>query len=575
MSQLILKDLGSKLLYPLNKPILNFGSSEAAHIKIVALPELAFQLRLENDNIHFTNLSGEIFKVNDKKVNTLKLKIGDQISLGDSQWELIDASVKLNSLKEDAPINFDFFKNLLKTLSGLLNKNNLDEIPLEILTLACQIMKADHGLLRFDKKEVYFPREKFTVSRKAVSLAQEADQAFLWNLNDDSSLDINHSIAQNQLTSILIFPINTDQWFYLQRQAGEVPFNNNDKELFEAFGKFFQSFIQNYNERDDQKNEISRLKDIQKKGSLIFQAKSMVDVVNTAEKAAKKPIPILIKGETGTGKEQMAQFIHQHSDRAEGPFIAVNCGAIPSNLIESVLFGHKKGAFTGAIENQIGLFQKAHEGTLFLDEIGELDQQLQVRLLRVLQEKKIHPLGADKEIEIDVRILSATHVDLEEAMKNKSFREDLFFRLNVLSIEVPPLRDRIQDALILADHFVEKYSTTYNRSAPKISKDSQKQILLQRWSGNVRELENRIQKALVLCDDIIEPRHLGFGSDDTDASIFDLKSAKELAESNTIKKALQESNGNLTLASKMLNIDRKVLREHMERLHILKEDYKN
>ncbi|MDB4387098.1 sigma-54 dependent transcriptional regulator [Akkermansiaceae bacterium] len=237
------------------------------------------------------------------------------------------------------------------------------------------------------------------------------------------------------------------------------------------------------------------------KDSVIGSSRAMQNVFKEIGKIADKPIAVLIKGETGSGKELIARAIFQHSDRSKAPFIAVNCAAIPDNLIESELFGHERGAFTGAITKRIGRFEQAHGGTLFLDEIGDLPWQTQVKLLRVLQEKVISRVGGKDEIPIDVpidvRIVSATHRDLEQMITDESFRQDLFFRLNASVINLPPLRDRTDDIPALVNYFLAKYSREFQTETPSIHKDALACLSKQQWPGNVRQLENVVRRALI------------------------------------------------------------------------------
>ena len=303
----------------------------------------------------------------------------------------------------------------------------------------------------------------------------------------------------------------------------------------------------------------------------------MASLIALADKLAELPMPVIIRGETGTGKEVIARYIHRHSPRADKPFVAVNCGAIPEHLMESLLFGHAKGSFTGAIETRKGFFEEADGGTIFLDEIGELPMNMQVKLLRVLQEKHITRVGDNREIPVNVRIISATHVDLEEAVKAKRFREDLYFRIQVMPVEMPPLRDRGQDVVLLAEEFLTRYGAEYGRGKFHLSRNAEKAMLSYHWPGNVRELENKVQKALVQAvHGVVQPADLGLGDVQAQAkeSPRTLKEAREIVEREVIGRALSDSNANLTLAATILGIDRKVLREIMERLGMKKEDYK-
>ena len=231
---------------------------------------------------------------------------------------------------------------------------------------------------------------------------------------------------------------------------------------------------------------------------LMGHASGLKDAVLYGRKAALSDVPVLIAGETGVGKELFARAIHGESKRAGAPFIAINCGAIPENLVESTLFGHEKGAFTGATMRNLGKFREAEGGTIFLDEIGELPFDAQVKLLRVLQQKEVEPVGAARSVKVNVRVISATNRDLKREVKAGRFREDLFFRLHVLAITVPPLRERSQDILMLAQHFLTQFAATESLAAKPLSADAKSYLLSCAWPGNVRELENVMHRALVL-----------------------------------------------------------------------------
>lgn len=250
--------------------------------------------------------------------------------------------------------------------------------------------------------------------------------------------------------------------------------------------------------------EVTRLKH-KDEGTFTFEDlighdDGLSSVINMGRKAASADIPVLLTGETGVGKEVFAQAIHGESSRVGRPFVAINCGAIPKNLVESTLFGHEKGAFTGAISKAPGCFREAEGGTVFLDEIGDLPLDAQVKLLRVLQQKEIRPVGADKSVLVNVRIISATNRDLEMDVAEKRFRDDLYFRLNVLPIHLPALRERTQDIPALAHHFIERFSASEGRPLKDITTAAKQILSGWEWAGNVRELENTIHRAMVLCE---------------------------------------------------------------------------
>ena len=302
--------------------------------------------------------------------------------------------------------------------------------------------------------------------------------------------------------------------------------------------------------------------------SVVAKSPLMEAVFRTVGKLAEFKTTVLITGESGVGKELIAQAIHRKSIRRAGPFVAVNCGAIPENLLETELFGHKKGAFTDASADRRGLFEEASGGTLFLDEIGELPLSLQVKLLRALQEETIRRLGDSKDIKVDTRIIAATHRDLANETKAGRFREDLYYRINVLPLHVPPLRERKEDVPILLDHFVSRNNARMGTNIRGFSPSARKLLFEYAWPGNVRELENTIERAMVLADsDIIEPSDLP----DRLRQAFDpvhmhlstgelsIKKTTLAIEEILIRRALQKTNGNRTRAAEILEISHRAL----------------
>jgi transcriptional regulator with PAS, ATPase and Fis domain len=306
-----------------------------------------------------------------------------------------------------------------------------------------------------------------------------------------------------------------------------------------------------------------------------------MDVFRVIDRVADTNCTVLITGESGTGKELVAQAVHRTSGRARAPFVAVNCGAIPENLLETELFGHAKGAFTGAHATKTGRIGQAQGGTLFLDEIGELPLALQVKLLRILQTHEYSPVGDNRVLHADVRIVAATNIDLDEAVRAGNFREDLYYRLNVIHVCVPPLRDRIGDIALLAEHFLVKARERTGRNRVLgISPEAMELLERYNWPGNVRELENSIERAILLCrSDRVEPRDLpakvcGLPSENRKASSrlpdlgIDLRNAVESFENNLIRQALERTRWNKNQAARLLGLNRTTLVEMLKRKRI-------
>jgi two-component system response regulator AtoC len=325
-------------------------------------------------------------------------------------------------------------------------------------------------------------------------------------------------------------------------------------------------------ERESLRTENARLREEIRKESrfdeILAKSAPMMEIFKTISKIADYKTTVLISGESGVGKELVARAIHRRSARKDKPFVAINCGAIPENLLESELFGHKRGAFTDATADRRGLFEEAHGGTLFLDEIGELPLALQVKLLRVLQEETIRRLGDVKDLKVDVRIVAATHRDLHAEVKAARFREDLFYRLNVLPIAIPPLRERKEDVLLLVDHFLDRNNTRLGTAIRGLDAEARKALVDYSWPGNVRELENTIERAMVLAEgDQLHvqdlPERVREARDPVQMQLasgeLSIKKTARIIEEVLIRRALQKTKGNRTRAAEVLEISHRAL----------------
>lgn len=310
--------------------------------------------------------------------------------------------------------------------------------------------------------------------------------------------------------------------------------------------------------------------------NIIGQSSAMQEIFNIIDKVAKQDSSILIEGESGTGKELVARAIHNKSDRKDQPFIRVNCGALNENLLESELFGHEKGSFTGAIRQKRGRFELADGGTLFLDEIGDISANMQIKLLRVLQEQEFERVGGEQTLKVDVRIISATNQNLREALHDGRFREDLFYRLSVIPIKIPPLRDRREDIPLLAEHFLQKIM--HNRAHEKrvLSEKSLNLLKTYHWPGNIRELENVIERLVVISSTqeiapALTAQQLGYTGDETEIVLSEtLEKALQDFERNLIIKALKEADGVKNRAAKILGVRTSTLYYKLQKFGLIK-----
>ncbi len=328
--------------------------------------------------------------------------------------------------------------------------------------------------------------------------------------------------------------------------------------------------------------ETSASPSVSENKSFITRDERMVSLLKLLKNVSGSSSSILIQGESGTGKELLARYVHHQSNRAHMPFVAVNCAAIPHHLLESEMFGYEKGAFTGASMRKAGKFELANGGTLLLDEIGDMDSQLQAKLLRVIQESEVDRLGAKAPVPVDVRIVATTNADLKACIKEKKFRSDLYYRLNVIPITVPPLRDRKGDVTILAAHFLQKYSRLNGKTLPALSKEAFRLLEQYEWPGNVRELENVMERSVLLCvGNVIQPEHLCLEEDNpfvasmdrtadppaVDLKMFDGTTLRDV-EKKLIFETLERVNGNRTRASEILGISVRTMRNKLN-------EYKN
>jgi two-component system NtrC family response regulator len=342
--------------------------------------------------------------------------------------------------------------------------------------------------------------------------------------------------------------------------------------------KIIKEEILNNEDLEELHKKIEQNKNAVSFEGIISKDKKITEIMSLTARIAPSKAAVMIRGESGTGKELIARAIHDASDRSDKPFIVVNCAAIPDTLFESELFGHEKGAFTGATKQKAGKFELADGGTLFIDEVGDIPLQVQVKLLRTVQFGIIERLGSEKSIELNVRIISATHKALEQMITNREFREDLFYRMNVVEIELPPLRKRKKDIPLLIEYFLHKFSKENNKEIVGITNEAKDMLMKFDYPGNIRQLENIIQRAVVIArenvinaDDLPQLLNIKNENNDEDCDLLelgDLNEKVEMLESTLIKNALDECEGNQSKAAKMLNISERTIRYKIKKYDI-------
>jgi DNA-binding NtrC family response regulator len=468
------------------------------------------------------------------------------------------------------------FADLVAAVSKLLRCDAariVEEIPVSGERKTIERYPAHTGLDRFSNRAIDWAK---TASRTVIM--QEED----WRDPNASA----HSLEKNLIASILCAPLREGEtplgYLYLDRLKGNEPFTEEDRSFCDALLPLFSAVLTDARERGRQRETIARFQEqrLQPSSGMLYESEIMKTLIELALRSARTDSPVLILGETGTGKELMARFVHEHSERTAKPFKAINCGALPENLIESELFGHEKGAFTGATMRKTGLFEAAGGGTVFLDEIGEMPLHLQVRLLRVLQEGEFTRVGGTDTIHADVRIIAATNKNLAAEIAEGKFRQDLYFRLNVLTLAIPPLRDRGADITLLTGFFINKYCQQFGMPLKKMTSNAQEAIAAHQWPGNIRELENSIQKAILISSgnridaEDIPLNQIALSRTASFSRSATLHEARETAEKAAIQNALAKSGGNVSQASRLLDIDRKWLIKKMEEFGIGAEKFR-
>jgi transcriptional regulator with GAF, ATPase, and Fis domain len=392
-----------------------------------------------------------------------------------------------------------------------------------------------------------------------------------------TSTEFNSSISvlSLKLTSVMCVPLvrvgadaSVIGAIYVGNDSIRGQFDEASLELLTLFAAQASLLVQSALAIDALTTEKAALKDELGKsryGELIGACEGMREVFKRIEKLARSDVSVLVTGETGTGKELIAREIHKRSVRARGPLVVINCGAIPENLLESELFGHVKGAFTGAVATRQGKFQSAHGGTLFLDEIGEMPLHLQVKILRALQERQVQKVGDTKAESVDLRVVAATHRNLEQMVREGTFREDLYYRLNVVQVHLPPLRERGEDVVVLANFLLQKYCSEQGQSAIKgFSAKATTALRRYSWPGNVRQLENRLKRAVVLCEGAhVTPEDLDLQTEDLE-EILPLADALERFRRRYIDEALERNGGNRAKTARELGVDPRTVFRHLE-----------
>ncbi len=610
---------GAPILYSIHKPITTIGRALGNDVSLKADGVAEHHAQIEFDGRDF--ILQEIdsvadIAINQKKKRRARLVHGDRLHLGTAElgFSMFSESMKRRAEEpdeEDRVVDKTGMGVVSSELAGvrklfsfsekLINRKNVDDLLEAMLDDVIELTNAQKGFLilvegadvvagppsskdgAHDRKLVV--RASRNVRKEGIADAsgsisdsivrqviQSGRPLIVSDALADTTFGKSDSVIAMKLSSVMCAPLLSQGQvigaLYVGNDKVKSLFERTQLELLAIFASQASLILQNamlLNAlRADKAKLEAELKD-KRFGEIIGACPGMMEVFRKLQKVAATDISVLITGETGTGKELIAREIHRRSQRAEGPFVTINCGAIPENLIESELFGHVKGAFTGAIASRPGKFQVADKGTLFLDEIGELPLNLQVKLLRALQERIVFRVGDSKPEKVDIRIVAATNRNLEEEIRSGNFREDLYYRLNVVNIWLPPLRERGEDLAIIAKALLTKYADELESNVKGFSPAALAAIRKYNWPGNIRQLENRIKKALVLCEEtLLSPEDLDLGAA-SESQILPLEKAKEEFQRRYVLEVLERNNGNRTQTARDLGVDPRTIFRYLEK----------
>ena len=525
--------------------------------------------------------------VNGRKKKKMRIEHGDKIKIGAYElvFSLFDEQPVVEEEAAATVAEVSGYQKLHEFSERLLRDYKLENLLETLMDTVIEITSADKGFLILTEGEDLNVKVARNLKRENIlnAMAQFSDSIVEQVIKQRKPLIVSDALSDDQfstaksvmnlkLSSVMCVPLlergNLLGLIYVGNDNIIDLFDEANLNVLTVFSAQASLLIRNallINElRIDKESLTERLEKIAF-GDIIGSCEAMQDIYKRIRKIAGTDVSVLITGETGTGKELIARETHRRSNRATGPFVTINCGAIPENLLESELFGHVKGAFTGAVSTKEGRFQAAGGGTLFLDEIGEMPLQLQVKILRALQERTVIKVGGNKPEHVDIRIIAATNKVLEDEIRESRFREDLYYRLNVVNIHLPPLRERGEDVVLIAKYLLGKFVQEYDSSTRGFSPNAVISMKKFEWSGNIRQMENHIKKAIILSDKaLLGPEDLGLTAEMID-SVTSLSKAKDDFQRRYINEVLARNSGNRTKTARDLGVDPRTVFRHLEK----------
>ena len=597
---------GSETKTPVFKSLTTIGADPESDVPLPGsgLPPLAAHIAYDGKT--FTIASGDKvgeILVSGRRIKKQHLVDGDDIVIGSVRLRfLLEERPKVHKVDDGHAREMEAFRRVVAFSKKLGEAREIPALLEALMDEVISLTGADKGFLvlieeedRGDAGAARVPRIKMARNLKGENLdeavAQLSDSILKRAIETGEAIVVSDALTSTQfsssesvmslkLTSVMCVPLlrlgKAESGAEAKPVFGAIYVGNNSVtslfdekslELLTLFAAQASLLVQNALHIDALTGENQGLKSELEKsryGELIGACEGMREVFKKIDKVARADISVLVTGETGTGKELIAREVHKRSPRARGPFVVINCGAIPETLLESELFGHVKGAFTGAVATRPGRFQQADKGTLFLDEIGELPLHLQVKLLRALQERQVTKIGDNRSEHVDIRVVAATHRNLEQMVKEGGFREDLYYRLNVVQIHLPPLRERGEDVVVIANFLLQKYADEYAKKIKGFTPKGLTAVRKYAWPGNVRQLENRLKRAIVLCEGReLRPEDLDISSEDLE-DILPLDDALNRYRKRYIDEALERNGGNRTKTARELGVDPRTIFRHLE-----------
>ena len=571
----------------IKKPLFSIGRQKPCDLLLddSSVEAIHMNLLKKGNLFQFTVLSRQNpILLNGTAAKSGQFKVGDLIKLGPYLFRLQDADEEketptvLSNSKEILNLEklVEFSSNLMKDISP-------ERLFRQLLVSVVALTNAEKGFVIVFHDDERTLAAQHNIEKKGNEAAlsdtiidrviETQEALIVSDALHDKDFRGAKSVVDLQLSSVMCVPLKYRGdllgVIYLGNDSISGLFTERDLSLLQLWAMQASMLLHTalmLNELQLSNQELREQLELNQDTSFIGSGDKMQNVKRLIKRLSPTDVSILLLGETGTGKEVAAQEIHNQSDRSTGPFISINCGAIPENLLESELFGHKKGSFTGAVSDKIGKFEAANGGTIFLDEIGEMPMNLQVKLLRVIQERKIERIGDLQPKELDIRIVSATNKDLQLEIKEGRFREDLLYRLNEFVIHLPPLRERGQDIIELAKYFLQIYKNQYQSKIKGFHKDTTNALLNYYWPGNIRQLKSRIKRAVILSDtSLLTPEDLDFKTEDI-VEIKTLDMATEEFKLEYVAQALERNNWNKSQTGRELGVDPRTIFRYVEKL---------